>query len=136
MWLNFKMKNIYIILILLIFKKNFRVSNFGNLIMAIEISERRYGPYYIRQSGKQTPNEYMENSYYSTYEYFDCDSSVDLTLVPNKCHSFRRCFKGKLYIMRCPYGTVFDERLKVCNFPSNIRGYCGNPSNFINMNVF
>lgn len=106
------MKNICIIILVLIS---------GNFVATFDISERRSRPYYINQ---------LSN------EYLDCDPRIDLTMIPNKCHSFRKCIKGKLYIMRCPYGTVFDESLKVCNFPSNIRGYCGNPSNLINMDIF
>ncbi|RNA36175.1 chondroitin proteoglycan 2-like, partial [Brachionus plicatilis] len=115
--------------ILVIVKLTFRVNKSACKAFSINTSERHSRPFYNKRFEKRSSNEYLENSYPTIYDniyYSRCNSMIDLTRMPNSCRSFRRCVKGSLFIMRCPYGTVFDEELKVCNFPSNISGYCGN----------
>lgn len=125
------MNKIHIFLILCIIVVTFRINKSGNFALAIFLSERSYHPIFSQRSEKKISSEYFQDSYptvYGSLDYSRCGSRIDLTRVPNNCRNFRRCIKGILFIMRCPFGTVFDEDLKVCNFPSNIRGYCGSSS--------
>ena len=43
---------------------------------------------------------------------------------------FRRCSNGYLYILSCPAHLVFDNRIRVCNWPQNVPAPCGTKSSY------
>ncbi|CAF0939554.1 unnamed protein product [Brachionus calyciflorus] len=94
-----------------------------------EYSNKKLKPHYIKSLSYTNPQKDFYPNVFdeSHFTYSNCDSIIDMTRMPGSCTSFRRCVRGVLFLMGCPYGTVFDEVYKVCNFASNVEGPCGNP---------
>ena len=52
--------------------------------------------------------------------YSQSCGSLDLTAVQGDCSKFYRCSNGVLYTLSCPYGLLFDSRVRVCNFANQV----------------
>ncbi|CAF0920315.1 unnamed protein product [Brachionus calyciflorus] len=49
-----------------------------------------------------------------------CTPSQDFSPVPNDCTKFYRCANGVLSVFQCSSGLLFDNNLKVCNWPNQV----------------
>ncbi len=38
----------------------------------------------------------------------------------NDCHKYIRCYSKKAHLEICPEGTIYDNKLHICNFPSAV----------------
>ncbi|RMZ94057.1 hypothetical protein BpHYR1_050030, partial [Brachionus plicatilis] len=73
----------------------------------------------------QPSEKAYEQKTYASMSNSQCDSSIDFTSVPGSCTKFRRCSNGHLYILRCPYSTVWDNHVKTCVRPEQAPAPCG-----------
>ena len=61
----------------------------------------------------------------SSVEYTECNVALDdLSGVPGKCNQFFRCQNGVKLTLSCPIGLVFDNSMKICNWPQNVPDGC------------
>lgn len=51
---------------------------------------------------------------------FDCPSQFGLHKHPTDCTRFYYCVHGTPYIMNCPSGLLFNDKISVCDWPSNV----------------
>lgn len=47
---------------------------------------------------------------------------------PNDCTKYYKCYLGKAYVMKCPKGQNFGQRINRCDHPSQARCFAIKPA--------